>query len=338
MDEKSPHNLEETKILQQKLQDHFSVSTVADTVSIALDFLGIPRGEKLKAEIETFVYQTGNLILSQAGTEMVHFEQKRAGETILKDEQRIESRLQKLNKNFEDPSMTTSVVRTISNSLQSINIPPEMLPENHIAHFLEEQRQRITLLLQQELDSFRGIPRAMPEDLEEEYFRVDSSDWKKSKLSDGTEILINENKDIIEILEGEFKGEQRFTQKAALDEAKDKGLEIPSNEDWKNIMYWISPEIEFSEQPQEDTRIRTMLNLKLSGASQLGAEDPIRWRGERGHCWSGTKGGYYITVTSSRIEPIRNTLGKYFNPVRCLKKKFSCAKRIVAELQERQNS
>lgn len=79
-------------------------------------------------------------------------------------------------------------------------------------------------------------------ELEDQNFRVNSDGWRKITV-DGEEYLENEEKDIWELLEGEFKGEQLFTWDSAMREVEKAGKRLPTIDELceakiKNIKYF----------------------------------------------------------------------------------------------------
>ena len=71
--------------------------------------------------------------------------------------------------------------------------------------------------------------------LESKNFRVNSDGWTK-KTIDNIETLESPTKDIWEINEGKLKGEQLFTWEAAMRETKKAGKQMPTDEEFKNIL------------------------------------------------------------------------------------------------------
>lgn len=91
------------------------------------------------------------------------------------------------------------------------------------------------------IDGIEYVPVEIKKLLEDHNFRVSSEGWRKITVDD-KEFLVNDEKDIWEINEGEHKGEQLFTWKAAMRETKKAGKEIPTieelcDEDIENIVY-----------------------------------------------------------------------------------------------------
>ena len=91
------------------------------------------------------------------------------------------------------------------------------------------------------IDGIEYVPVEIKKLLEDHNFRVSSEGWRKI-TADDKEFLVNDEKDIWEINEGEHKGEQLFTWKAAMRETKKAGKEIPTieelcDEDIENIVY-----------------------------------------------------------------------------------------------------
>lgn len=103
-----------------------------------------------------------------------------------------------------------------------------------------------------------------PQSLEKENFRVNSVGWKEKTLPENfpacqTRVKINPEGDIIELIEGEFKGEQFFTFDAALRETMKVGKRIPSKEEWIEIFHSINPSVSSELSWQNDISIRETL-------------------------------------------------------------------------------
>ncbi|NCC62512.1 MAG: hypothetical protein EOM12_16600 [Verrucomicrobiae bacterium] len=78
------------------------------------------------------------------------------------------------------------------------------------------------------IDGVEYIPAPIQKvELEDSNFRVNSDGWRKITV-DGEEYLENEEKDIWEIHEGEYKGEQLFTWDSAIREAEKAGRRLPT--------------------------------------------------------------------------------------------------------------
>ena len=71
-------------------------------------------------------------------------------------------------------------------------------------------------------------------ELEPKNFRVNSNGWTKITV-DGKEYLENPEKDIWELLDEEYRGEQLFTWDSAMRETKKAGERIPTDEEFKKL-------------------------------------------------------------------------------------------------------
>ena len=72
-------------------------------------------------------------------------------------------------------------------------------------------------------------------ELEPHNFRVNSDGWQKITV-DGKEYLQNPEKDIWELLEEGYRGEQLFTWGAAMRETKKAGKRMPTDEEWTALI------------------------------------------------------------------------------------------------------
>ena len=85
-----------------------------------------------------------------------------------------------------------------------------------------------------------------PLKLEDHNFKINSDGWKKITV-DGVKYLENPEKDIWEMLDRKYRGEQLFTYDAMIRETKKRGKRVPTDdelgelleekEDLKNIVY-----------------------------------------------------------------------------------------------------
>lgn len=78
--------------------------------------------------------------------------------------------------------------------------------------------------------------------LEPTNFKVDSVGWTKQVTEDDDNYLVNELGDIVEIIGGEYHGEQLFTWDAAMRETKKAGKRMPidkelGKDDFEDIIY-----------------------------------------------------------------------------------------------------
>jgi hypothetical protein len=78
------------------------------------------------------------------------------------------------------------------------------------------------------------IKQLKPLELEDNNFRVNSDGWEKITV-DGIKYLQSPTKDIWELLEGEYSGEQIFTWEAAIRETKKAGKRMPTDEEWTEL-------------------------------------------------------------------------------------------------------
>lgn len=101
--------------------------------------------------------------------------------------------------------------------------------------------------------------------MESEDFHIDSTEWQEIVLPDKTRVKVNPELDVTEVLEGEFKGKQFFSQVAAIRETKKMGKRIPNNDEWKSILRSIDPVMIFNGDPQVNTSVRETLALDLRG-------------------------------------------------------------------------
>ena len=72
-------------------------------------------------------------------------------------------------------------------------------------------------------------------ELEDYNFRVNSDGWHKITVDD-KEYLENPEKDIWELLEEGYRGEQLFTFDAAMRETKKAGKRMPTDEEWTELI------------------------------------------------------------------------------------------------------
>ncbi len=112
--------------------------------------------------------------------------------------------------------------------------------------------------------------------LESENFKVDSTNWENEKNNDWKELLVNWNpikvnpeKDVWEIVMGDWTKEQLFTWDAAMRETEKVWEKIPTIEEWWKIIQSINPNISLNWWWQIDTSVRETLNLKFTGCRGL---------------------------------------------------------------------
>jgi len=71
--------------------------------------------------------------------------------------------------------------------------------------------------------------------LEDHNFRVDSTGWKKVTVNDKS-YLENDKKDIWELLDKDYLGEQLFTWDSAIRETKKAGKRMPTEEEFEEML------------------------------------------------------------------------------------------------------
>lgn len=158
------------------------------------------------------------------------------------------------------------------------------------------------------------------EPLEKENFRIRSADWEVQALSDGTGIKTNRERDVWELLDGDFAGEQFFTLKAAYRETEKVGKRIPTEREWDEIIRTINPEIDVGGRWHDDVSVRETLGLKLAGYRAAFVSEHY-YRGVNGFYWvsdsTGTN-GRYLLVNSRQVVPAKNAVQANGFSVRCL--------------------
>ena len=93
-------------------------------------------------------------------------------------------------------------------------------------------KQQILEKISELLDQYDAIGKLQ---LEPHNFKVNSKGWKKI-TQDGKKYLVNEEEDIWQLADGECKGEQLFTWKAAMRETKKAGKKIPTDEQFSELL------------------------------------------------------------------------------------------------------
>lgn len=156
--------------------------------------------------------------------------------------------------------------------------------------------------------------------LEKENFRIRSDGWETLVLKDGTVVKTNVLRDVWELCDGEFAGEQHFTIRAAHRETERAGKRMPTSEEWIEIIHTVNPEIEEDGKWKEDTSVRESLGLGLVGYHQAFSSEHV-FRGKFGFYWasasSGNK-GHYLLLTSTQVIPARNAVQANGLSIRCL--------------------
>lgn len=139
---------------------------------------------------------------------------------------------------------------------------------------------------------------------EDHNFKANSDGWKKIIVG-GKSYLENLQKDIWEILDGDYKGEQLFTLDAAMRETEKAGKRMPTDEEFTELL-----------KVKED-----MPKLLLAG--HRNTDGSFYNRGTYAYFWSSTESGAsaWLRILSSGISTVnRATNDKAFGfSVRCLK-------------------
>lgn len=164
------------------------------------------------------------------------------------------------------------------------------------------------------------LPEPAYEPLEKQNFRIRSDGWKSFVLEDGTVAKANGFRDVWELCDGEFAGEQFFTAGAAHRETEMAGKRMPNPEEWIEIIHAVNPEIDQGGKWKEDTSVRETLSLKLAGY-RIDFSSEHWGRGKYGFYWAsesnGTK-GRYVLLTSTQVIPARNAVQANGLSVRCM--------------------
>lgn len=165
--------------------------------------------------------------------------------------------------------------------------------------------------ISEQKESINKVPQMEDTNL---HIKSDSS-WKEEMRS--WVKTITNWKWVWEYIEWEFAGEQIFTQKAAINEAKLQGKILPSLEQWWEIIKSINPNIDPNKWWQNDTSIRNILWLKLAGYRKQNGN--FYGQGHFGCFWSSTF-GRDIEFDKTRIYPVIDGDPECAFSVRCLKK------------------
>lgn len=143
-------------------------------------------------------------------------------------------------------------------------------------------------------------------------------------MPEGIKVRINPREDIIEFLEGEFRGVQHFSYDAAVRETQKAGKIIADNNNWESIIKRLIPEIVFgSDLISTTTYIHQKLGINLSGF-QYSAMNHVRGHGKVGYYWTSSpypnsNFAHYIVISAKRVEKINTAERKNMFAVRCLK-------------------
>ena len=131
----------------------------------------------------------------------------------------------------------------------------------------------------------------------------------------------NPEGDVTELVEGEFAGEQFFSQDAALRETAKAGKRMPTKDEWAAVFKAINPDVDPEGGWQDAPSLVGKLNLKLAGFRN-GASDAHGLRSKYGFYWSSSPSGpvgYFILVSASRVRPANIALQTAGYSVRCFK-------------------
>jgi len=144
-----------------------------------------------------------------------------------------------------------------------------------------------------------------PLELEEHNFKINSDGWKKITV-DGKKYLENPKKDIWEILEREYRGEQLFTYDAMMRETKKRGKIVPTDNELSELL-----------EIKEDLR-----NAVLPG--RRGTSTAFYGFGSHLNLWSSTPSGssdaWNRSIDTSDSTVLRYAISRgYGFSVRCLK-------------------
>ncbi len=152
----------------------------------------------------------------------------------------------------------------------------------------------------------KNVEKEEPLVLEDSNFRVDSDDWKEITIDD-KKYRKSPGGDILEIGDGECKGEQLFAWDAAMEKTAEAGKRMPKDEEWTKIL-----------KTEKDIQ-----NLVLVG--YRGTNGSVNGRGSSAYFWSASgKGTHacYRYLPSSHPADNRFTRHKVHGfSVRCLKLK-----------------
>ncbi|NDK19245.1 hypothetical protein GW819_00200 [Candidatus Gracilibacteria bacterium] len=301
--------------IRENLGDASRVEIVVRCISVACSALSIPIDDKVS---RNFIEQEGKRVLQSeevyVATDKNHgnIQNNSSGRKFTSKD------ISNIQKNTKNADLVKGVVNCISEIFaMNLEIPVSNIS---IVQFIEQEGDKILASVQSSLVQSQEIN---VEDIESEDFRINSEGWRESILQNGAHIKINPEGDVTELLDGDFKGDQYFTQNAAIRETEKAGKILLSNEHWQSVIHSISPNISFDEKIQFDISVRETLGLKLSGY-QHGSAGLYRKQGKKGYYWTSTHTsdfGYYVTVSDLKIEPLNNTDPRHLFLVRCLKKK-----------------
>ncbi|MBP8017153.1 hypothetical protein KAZ01_04045 [Candidatus Gracilibacteria bacterium] len=159
--------------------------------------------------------------------------------------------------------------------------------------------------------------------LENTYLHIESDSSWKEKIINGVKIKTN-GKGVWEYLEdnpdGEkIKGEQIFTQQAAIEAAEKQGKKLPSKEQLGQIILAINPNVKLNGGWQDDNTvpsIREKLGIKFTGHRSPGGY--FYGQGKHGGIWLSDK-NTYAQFAENKFFPSYEDPSSYAFSVLCLK-------------------
>lgn len=157
--------------------------------------------------------------------------------------------------------------------------------------------------------------------LEPENFRIDSTGWEEKTLDDGTRVKTNPEGDVTELLDGEFAGEQHFSQNAALRETAKAGKRMPTIGEWSEMIRSRYPDVDPEGGLQDAPGIAEAFGLPLAGY-RLYSSAAYNNQSTFGYYWSASPNGtygYLVYLSASQVVPASNFNRTNGFSVRCIK-------------------
>lgn len=158
------------------------------------------------------------------------------------------------------------------------------------------------------------------EPLEKENFCIFSEGWETLTLKNGVRVKTNALRDVWELCDGDYAGEQHFTIRAAHRETERAGKRMPTSDEWIEMIHAVNPEIDEGGKWKDDTSVRETLGLGLAGYHHAFSYEHA-YQGKYGFYWAseanGNK-GRYVLLTSTQVIPARNAVQANGLSVRCL--------------------
>lgn len=136
---------------------------------------------------------------------------------------------------------------------------------NYFTDIAKESPQTVSDTIIQIIESRVVLPDVLPQ-LEEENFHIDSSRWEERVDDDGTRYKINPKGDVTELLDGPFKGQQHFGDKAIARELLLANKRAPNNEEWEIIIASAKKRAE-----KESISVAEVLGIQLAGIQYGGS-------------------------------------------------------------------